>query len=194
MKQTYTNGTDRWLSPPDLLALLGEFDLDPCCEPWMPWRTAKRMLSLAPHGERMGRDGKVEVASIVPGDPRFTDKFVASEVVANSLLERWEGRVFMNHPYSCGLPWAEKFAAHGNGVALTASKSLDTEWGQLFLDKCDAVLFPKGRILFHYVDGTKSTGAFLPNALWAFGENEADLLFHLWLTGKIPGRVLRPWP
>lgn len=183
MNQLYTNGPDRWLTPPGLLEKLGEFDFDPCCEPWMPWRTAKRMLSLAP-----------EPDAIIPGHPRFTDKFVASEIVANGLTEKWEGRVFMNHPYSSGLAWAEKFAAHGNGIALTASKSLDTRWGQIFLDQCDAVLFPAGRILFHYPDGTKSTGKWLPNAIWAFGENEAELLERLWSIGSIPGRVMRPCP
>lgn len=183
MNQLYTDGTDRWLTPPDLLEKLGEFDLDPCCEAWMPWRTAKRMLALAP-----------TIDSIVPGHSRFTDQFVASEIVANGLQEKWEGRVFMNHPYSCGLPWAEKFVAHHNGIALTASKSLDTRWGQIFLNNCDAVLFPAGRFLFHYPDGTKSIGKWLPNALWAFGESEAQLLLSLWETSAIPGRVLRPWP
>jgi len=193
MNPAYTNGTDRWLTPPDLLAKLGEFDLDPCCEPWMPWRTAKRMLSLAPHGERLGKDGKIEVASIVPGDPRFTDQFVASEVVRDGLFEEWHGRVFMNHPYSTGLHWAEKMVVHRNGIALTAAKSMDTEWAQLLLSQCDALLLMSGRLLFHYVDGTRSTGKWLPNALWAFGEDNGLLLRELWRTGEIPGMCLRQY-
>lgn len=190
MNPAYTNGTDRWLTPLDLLEKLGPFDLDPCCEPWMPWRTATRMLSLAPHGERVGRDGKIEVASIVPGDLRFTDAFRASEIVKDGLLEPWEGRIWMNHPYSCGLAWAAKMCEHNRGLALTASKSLDTEWGQLFLAHCSAVMFPAGRILFHYVDGTRSTGKWLPNALWAFGKEERDLLVDLVSRGELEGAVM----
>lgn len=33
--------TDTWLTPPSLIRALGEFDLDPCCPPNMPWTTAK---------------------------------------------------------------------------------------------------------------------------------------------------------
>ena len=92
MRHLYLDGTDRWLSPPELVEALGPFDLDPCCEPWMPWRTAKRMLSLAP-----GLD------SIVPGHGDFKPRFQASEIT-NGLTADWRGRVFMNHPYSNGLP------------------------------------------------------------------------------------------
>ena len=34
--------TDVWLTPPFLLALLGEFDLDPCAAIGQPWPTAKQ--------------------------------------------------------------------------------------------------------------------------------------------------------
>lgn len=33
-----------WLTPPEILNQLGEFDLDPCCASDMPWKTAKRMI------------------------------------------------------------------------------------------------------------------------------------------------------
>lgn len=35
---------DTWLTPPDMLKCLGKFDLDPCCPPKMPWKTAKKMI------------------------------------------------------------------------------------------------------------------------------------------------------
>jgi hypothetical protein len=37
--------TDVWLTPPEILVALGEFALDPCCPPVMPWRTARVMLA-----------------------------------------------------------------------------------------------------------------------------------------------------
>ena len=40
------NTTDVWLTPPDLLNKLGEFDLDPCCPNNLPWKTAKNYYSL----------------------------------------------------------------------------------------------------------------------------------------------------
>ena len=32
--------SDDWLTPPELVAALGPFDLDPCASPTQPWRTA----------------------------------------------------------------------------------------------------------------------------------------------------------
>lgn len=175
MKELYTNGTDRWLTPPDIFHILGPFDTDPCCERVMPWRTAKKMIALP-------MDYGNEVPHGVPAD-----------VLGDGLVEPWEGRVFMNHPYSEGLPWARRMVAHpGGGIALTASKSLDTKWGQLLLRTCTAVLFPAGRILFYYPSGVKSAGKWLPNAFWAFGEKEAARLAALRIA--YPGVLMRREP
>ena len=35
--------TNTWLTPLGFIQALGEFDLDPCCPPSMPWRTARQM-------------------------------------------------------------------------------------------------------------------------------------------------------
>ena len=37
--------SDTWLTPPEIMLALGAFDLDPCCPPAMPWRTAARMIA-----------------------------------------------------------------------------------------------------------------------------------------------------
>lgn len=42
--------TDTWLTPPEILRVLGKFDLDPCCPPKMPWKTAKQMISPPKNG------------------------------------------------------------------------------------------------------------------------------------------------
>lgn len=36
--------TDSWLTPRSIVEDLGPFDLDPCCPPVMPWRTATTMI------------------------------------------------------------------------------------------------------------------------------------------------------
>ena len=164
MKQLYTSGTDRWLTPPGLVTALGPFDLDPCCEPWMPWRTAARMLC-----KPADMEGCEDAWVTLPDD------VVRSEPL-DGLEAEWSGRVWMNHPYSKGLPWAEKFIAHGDGVALTAAKSTDTRWGQALLENFDLALFLAGRILFHYPNGTLSAGRWLPNVLWAIGKRNCDAL------------------
>lgn len=42
--------THDWLTPPELLAALGAFDLDPCASQFQPWKTAKTQLTIADDG------------------------------------------------------------------------------------------------------------------------------------------------
>lgn len=51
--------TDTWLTPLGLLEKLGKFDLDPCCPPVMPWKTAKRMVCLPEDGLTVSWRGRV---------------------------------------------------------------------------------------------------------------------------------------
>ncbi len=39
------NKNDDYLTPPDLIKILGPFDLDPCTPINMPWQTAKIMYN-----------------------------------------------------------------------------------------------------------------------------------------------------
>jgi hypothetical protein len=45
-----TGKTDEWLTPPDLLAALGPFDLDPCAPEVRPWPTAATHYTRADNG------------------------------------------------------------------------------------------------------------------------------------------------
>jgi hypothetical protein len=64
MRDTHSHHSDKssdtWLTPPDLLHLLGEFDTDPCCpNSRMPWRTAKRMVKEKEDGLSVNWRGRV---------------------------------------------------------------------------------------------------------------------------------------
>lgn len=67
--------------------------------------------------EALGLDFDLDVASPpvappwIPARRRYT-------IVDDGLAQPWEGRVWMNPPYSKPAPWVEKFLAHGHGVAL----------------------------------------------------------------------------
>lgn len=44
IKMNIDTGEKTWLTPKYIIDSLGTFDLDPCCPPYMPWCTAKRMI------------------------------------------------------------------------------------------------------------------------------------------------------
>lgn len=148
--------TDTWLTPPDLLEALGPFDMDPCCPPFMPWRTARRMIH-RPH------DG---------------------------LALPWRGRVWCNPPYSKMMPWVDKMRDHGNGILLAPAKSTDSRWGQTILSTADAVLFFKGRLLFHFVNGERSSGKWMANLLAAWGGANARALKKLSKSEQFSGTYM----
>jgi hypothetical protein len=48
-----------WLTPPEIVAALGRFDLDPCCPENMPWRTAEDMITEQTDGLSINWYGRV---------------------------------------------------------------------------------------------------------------------------------------
>ena len=51
-------GEKTWLTPPEIINALGPFDLDPCCPPTMPWRTATQMVHWPDDGLKIDWTGK----------------------------------------------------------------------------------------------------------------------------------------
>jgi hypothetical protein len=49
-QQSQVMGKDEWLSPPELVHALGEFDLDPCSPVVRPWDTAKKHFNIHDDG------------------------------------------------------------------------------------------------------------------------------------------------
>lgn len=57
MNSTFETGGDGgcatthdWLTPPEILSALGDFDLDPCASQFQPWSTAKSQLTILDDG------------------------------------------------------------------------------------------------------------------------------------------------
>lgn len=57
--QSAKMGKDEWLTPPGLLEMLGEFDLDPCAPIIRPWSTAKNHLTIEDDGLTSEWKGRV---------------------------------------------------------------------------------------------------------------------------------------
>lgn len=107
----------------------------------------------------------------------------------DGLAAPWAGRVWCNPPYSDIMPWVLKLAEHRNGVLLVPAKSTDTRWGQLVLRTMDMALFLKGRLLFHYQDGTLSSGKWSPYLLAAYGQHNVSAISRA--RAQFPGVLLR---
>jgi len=52
-------GKDEWLTPPEILAALGPFDLDPCAPVVRPWDTAAQHFSIVENGLLQAWHGRV---------------------------------------------------------------------------------------------------------------------------------------
>lgn len=137
---------DEWLTPPKILAALGQFDLDPCAPIKRPWNMAKEHYTIADNG----------------------------------LLKPWYGRVWLNQPYggpSIVGPWMRRMVEHGTGTMLIFARTETDLFFEMVWNKATAVLFLRGRLHFHYIDGTRAAAnAGAPSVLVAYGPVDADIL------------------
>lgn len=141
--ESHSGGTDEWLTPPELIAALGPFDLDPCSPIVRPWPTAARHYTIEDDG----------------------------------LRQPWEGRIWLNPPYAHVGKWLSRLAGHGTGTALIFARTETRVWFTHVWPRAHAVMFLRGRLNFHYVDGRRSkANAGAPSALIAYGERDAQIL------------------
>jgi hypothetical protein len=98
----------------------------------------------------------------------------------NGLLQPWRGRVFLNPPYGpppiVG-PWMKRMALHNQGTALIFARTETDLFFETVWNRAAAVLFLRGRLYFHYVDGQQAgANAGAPSVLVAYGSADADIL------------------
>ncbi len=151
---TNTVNNDEWLTPPSLLKQLGKFDLDPCVPINRPWDTA-------------------------------TYHYTKEE---DGLAHPWIGRVWLNPPYDREtFNWIKRLREHcqtgGSGLALIFARTETRGFQEDIFQAGATILFIKGRLRFHYVDGQQGNSANAPSCLVAFSEQEASLLRQLEASG-----------
>ena len=101
----------------------------------------------------------------------------------------WEGRVWSNPPYGNNiLAWAEKMAAHRNGIFLIFSRIETQAWSKIWRTG-DAFLFPDSRVRFCLPDGTRAKSGTAPSALIAYGENNVEALRGCGIAGTFIRQV-----
>lgn len=105
----------------------------------------------------------------------------------------WQGRVFLNPPYSAIAPWIERMTEHRNGIALVFAR-MDTVWMHRALDDADAIFFIKGRISFVDSAGKKAGSAPAPSVLLAYGNQNVAAIKKAAAAGLINGKLFKETP
>lgn len=106
----------------------------------------------------------LEPVSWIPANKFYTE-------IDDGLAQDWEGKVWMNPPYSTHTPkWLKKFCEHKNGIALVFART-DTKWFHDYAVQGDALNFMKGRIAFVSGEtGKAGQSAGAGSLLIAFGQ------------------------
>lgn len=109
----------------------------------------------------------------------------------NGLQKSWSGRVWLNPPYGLeAAKWLERLSDHGEGTALIFARTETEMFFEHVWGKATALLFLKGRLHFHYVDGTcAAANGGAPSVLIAYGERDAEILKNCGL----PGAYVTSW-
>lgn len=104
----------------------------------------------------------------------------------NGLCAPWRGRVWLNPPYGKESPkWMRRLAEHGNGTALIFARTDTAAFFPWVWEYASAILFLKGRLHFHFTDGTQSpANCGAPSVLVAYGRANAEALQASGLAGK----------
>lgn len=105
----------------------------------------------------------------------------------NGLNQPWHGRVWCNPPYGAKAgAWLARLADHGNGIALIFARTETDAFFEHVWERADALLFLRGRIHFHHVDGRRAaanSGA--PSVLIAYGDGNVSALRGCGIPGRL---------
>lgn len=109
----------------------------------------------------------------------------------NGIIQKWEGRVWLNPPYGTQTEkWLKSLADHGDGIALIFARTETEMFFRQVWSRADGILFLKGRISFYHGSGEKAKhngGA--PSCLVAYGDNNVLLLKRSGLEGHFVNLV-----
>lgn len=132
--------------------------------------------------ETMGLTFDLDVAA-PPGGIAWIPARRFFTMADDGLAQPWEGRVWMNPPYSKPTPWVRKFIAHGDGVCLVPHAK--SAWHLELFAAADGICAPVGRY-FDFVGGS----IFMPVFFAAFGAECVEAIAKL---GVVRTRMADGW-
>lgn len=89
----------------------------------------------------------------------------------DGLSQPWDGRVWMNPPYSQATPWVQRFMQHRNGIALVGHAK--SAWHNRLWADCDGAVVP-----FDYFDFVGGS-IFMPVWFAAYGAECVEAISRL---------------
>ena len=132
--------------------------------------------------------GKFDLDPCQPITPPFTHAKVGFNINDDGLSKKWTSynRIWLNPPYGRDtFIWINKLYNHGNGIALIFARTETKGFHEYIWNKADALFFFKGRIKFHYVDGSVKSAANAPSCLVVYGKDNIQSVKDSGLTGKL---------
>lgn len=166
-------GKTEWLTPPQIIHALGEFDLDPCAPVVRPWPMARNHFTIEDDAFKQDWGG-ARVRKFM--NPPYQEAEQPCKRECDK--KRCPKRGHHVHKYIPGTEdWLRLLAEEGNGVALIFAR---TETGIFFPHvwrRADAVLFFDRRLTFYHVSGRLSeSNAGAPSCLVAYGKGNVEAL------------------
>ncbi len=128
--------------------------------------------------ELLHKLGAFDLDPCAPVDPPWPTAARHYTVRDDGLRQPWHGRVWMNPPYGLqAAGWLRRLADHGNGIALIFARTETEMFFSQVWDRADGLLFLRGRLYFHHVDGRRAAAnAGAPSVLVAYGLDNAHAL------------------
>lgn len=123
--------------------------------------------------DKLGLQFDLDVASsyndniATPTKHRFT-------IDDDALKQDWYGRVWMNPPFSKPSPWAEKWLAHGNGVALLPLSGNSRWWRNLWQSEARVVMIEPNTGFINTEGEEKKIMYGI--SLWAIGDENVEAI------------------
>ena len=154
---TNTTNSDEWLTPPEIIKSLGDFNVDPCSPINRPWDTANIHYNINDNGLQQEWVGRVWL-----NPPYGRETF------------KWIEKLYLHSISGCSA-----------GTALIFARTETKGFHEFIWDKAQSVFFFKGRLKFHKVDGSVKDVANAPSCLVSYSYYDTCMIKKSGLNGKL---------
>lgn len=133
------------------------------------WYTPKELITSL---------GEFDLDPCAPVEPLWPTAKVMFNKNDDGLKQQWNGRVWLNPPYSRPLIeiFLRRMAEHNNGMVLLFNRLDSAMMQDVVLKKASAMKFLRKRVRFYRPDGTQGDSPGCGSVLFAFGEENAKVL------------------